>query len=1182
MYFKRLEIHGFKSFAEPVVIDFHEGITAIVGPNGSGKSNISDAIKWVLGEQSPKALRGGKMEEVIFAGTASRKSRGMAEVTLVIDNSTHILDIEYSEVSICRRMYRSGESEYLINNNHCRLKDIRELIMDTGIGVDGYSIIGQGKIADIISNKTESRREIFEEAAGVVLYKTKKAEAEKKLANSQINLDRAGDIIGEIEGRIEGLAKDSENAREYLKLKERYEELEINIILKNIEGIQDRDKVYRDDIERLTSQIAQIEDSKSELLSEIDNDKSKEEELDQKGRDCRERLLEITKEISEITSSQRVNAERLSSITENKKRLEEEKEDLTSKIFEEKTDLESLLKSKEEIVKKHASFLADLREREREREEALAREEERNSKARDLEEQVFRLYDRIKNSEGDIKYYNNYLETLSRQRDEIKGENASFEENQRELEEILEKEESRLFERNQARKVISNTIDDGMEELAQIKKEKENLTARLDSCKQEYSGVKGRQKAMEDMENAHDGYSYGVKHILGASLRGIKGAVGDLIKVPRGLELAIETSLGSAIQNIVVETSQDGKAAIEELKRARAGRLTFLPIKSIKGGVYQQERELIGRAGYKGLAVDLVKFDSSHRTVMENLLGKVAIWDSLENAMKEGRNLSRPIKIVTLDGDVISPSGAMTGGSSKGKNSGILSRKVEIERLEKEASILKEEGRKIREEISEADERLIDLEDIISSSQGDLKEIEIEIASLNARIKSAREGVRLGEESRKKHEGQLDTIGAEIDNAKAEIEGLEADVESLTEDREKASRLLELAIKEGEKEKEARASLSEKITEAKILVSNWKEKKSNIEGLEARLTESISQREALLEKNISSIEILILEAERLSKEQAGGEDQDRELREEEKRLQAEIDQIEVMRKELKEKISQRSKEQEEAFANLNNLGDQRYQLELKRAKGETQLETLKDRLWEDFELSYGEAITKKIEDFPLSSGTKESRALKSRINALGDVNIGAIKEYEEVKERYDFLTEQRQDIVLAMDELRGIIADMERNIKERFKENFERVVAHFEAIFGELFGGGHAELRLEDPSRPLESNIEIIAQPPGKKLQNINLLSGGEKTMTAIALMFAVLKTRPTPFCILDEVEAALDDRNIDRFGEYLRKLPNIQFALVTHQRATMEHADVLYGVTMAERGVSKVLSLRLGDDFKL
>ena len=978
MYFKRIELNGFKSFADPVVIEFTHGITCVVGPNGSGKSNISDAIRWVLGEQSPKMLRGGKMDELIFAGTQNRKPKGMAEVTLVIDNSDHSLPIEFDEVAITRRMYRSGESEYLINKAPCRLRDIRELIMDTGIGVEGYSIIGQGKISDIIDNKMDSRREIFEEAAGIVKYRSKKTEAERKLESTNTNLSRVNDIIHEIESRIGTLKTDSEKAAEFLDIREKYRQVEINVILKNIRTAAEKSDAVNVELSEIDKGMNDLKIERETIDEELRQKREESNNAELKLDELRAELLVKNDEMHFISSRSQLNEERLTALARDRERLEKE--------------LQAI-------------------------EEKLARENENASKAQ---------------SDG--------VSVM----------------------EEMEKAKALAEEKHAA--VLSL----------------EEKLAQSEETRTKYNRMVARAHLLEELEKSYEGYNGSVRFMMNKKLPGIIGTLGDLLTVPKGCEVAIETVLGNKLQNIVCDNDATAKEAIEILRSNQAGRLTFLPVSNLRPQSPANIDDIKNCKGFMGLASEMVSVKGDYTSVVDYVLNRVIICDDLDNAIAMTKSYPGPYKAVTLEGEIINAAGAITGGSLKNNVGNILSRKAELEQLTKDIAVSEKEVAaldSLREELAKARDE-----------------------ETNARLAESSALAR-AQGSRDIEERVLQSLKELEEDKNAALKGLDS-----------------VEIQKGE-------IAAFKATAEAAMADKEAEKKAVEDAIAA----------ALENKKTELDEITALENKRVDTE-----------------------------------------------SKIYDLQAKHHDADIRMARFETQTESLKEKLWDEFELSFAQAEELEDPNFAYSTALKQSREYRERLRQLGDVNVGAIEEYKQVSERYEFLTKQRDDIETAVNELKAVIADMDNTIKVKFKESFDAVSDNFESVFTQLFSGGHARLSMEDPDNPLETSIEIEAQPPGKKLQNMKLLSGGEKTLTAIALMFAVLKAKPTPFCILDEVEAALDEANIDRFAEYLSEFENTQFTLITHQKATMEYADALYGITMPERGITQVLSLRLGEDFEI
>ncbi len=1176
LYFKRIDMQGFKSFADPVSIEFNEGITCIVGPNGSGKSNISDALRWVLGEQSPKMLRGGKMEEVIFAGTANRKSRGMAEVTLVIDNSTSILPIDYSEVAITRRMFRSGESEYEINGRKCRLRDIRELIMDTGIGVDGYSIIGQGKIADIVSGKPETRREIFEEAAGVVMYRTKKAETERRLETTNANLSRADDIIGELEDRIPKLKEDSAKAKEYLSLRERYKELEINITLKNIETVELKNEYLKDEISEASVEIDEIKERKVEIDESAAQGRQKSENLEMLAGEARGKLLALIEEINIATNKSQLESEKLAAMEKDEIRLAGEIDELSERLSKEENNAKALFENKSETDKRAEALRADLAEKLGKYSELSGEVSRLAMTADEKKNQVFALRKKANDKEAEIKSLAGMREALERRRSQLlsEGENTEGEDADR---------AGRLAALENEKSAIENSItrlkkerDELRKKYSEVLSEERELSKSMEDLRIRVGRLAERKRTIEEMEANYEGYSGAVRFVMRSALSGICGVVAELIDVPGGYEIAIETALGGALQNVVCEDDKSAQRAVAALKSARAGRLTFLPISSVKSSPVR-DSYISSVEGFVGFGSECVDYDPKYRPVVEYLLGRVVVVDNLQNAIKASKRSSGGLRFVTLEGEIINTGGAITGGAYKNKTANLLERKAEVEKLANELSSLTEAKNDAAERLGELRRFLEEAQETGQNQSEELKSLEMSLLSKENELRIEREAAKDLDSAREKRRREMDSIDAEQSSSAEMIEEMRREIEDFRAQATLAETAGETALSEHERVSELLKQASEEITKARMAANACENEKASADAIAERIeTEIASLKNGIERRNAEIDEIArqrkgLLEGGGISPEELS------EKQEEKERLDSYLEEITEEKAQLTREANEAVHEKEELERRLEQCRDAKYQSQAKLDRNELQLESYKNKLWEEFEVPYMQALELRNPDISISAAVKENREIKNRMKELGDINVGAISEYESVNDRFKFLADQRADIVEAADSLKKIIDDMDRTIRTRFKESFDAVAGNFEAVFQELFGGGHAELRLEDENNPLETGIEIIAQPPGKKLQNLNLMSGGEKTMTAIALMFAVLRSKPTPFCILDEVEAALDDANIDRFANYLKNFHDIQFALITHQKATMEHADVLYGVTMPERGISKLLSLRLG-----
>ena len=1175
-------MQGFKSFADPVTIELNDGVTCIIGPNGSGKSNISDALRWVLGEQSSKQLRGSKMQDVIFAGTATRKPKGMAEVTLVIDNSGGILPLEYNEVAVTRRMFRSGESEYLINGNLCRLRDIRELFMDTGIGVEGYSIIGQGKIADIVSTKPENRRQIFEEAAGVVLYKSRKTEAENKLKAATIDLDRVRDIISEIESRIDGLKEDSEKATEYIALRDRYKTLGINIILHNLGNLEVNVREGKEELESLQEQLDQTSARLAVTEEELESVRDSESDLNDEYSELNARLLETIDELADITSGGKLNKERLVNIEKELARLEEAVKSDSERLETERAELTRL-----EDGEKAMDF--EIEKIRTELEDAVLKLNEDNRRSSSLvmetEEIKSRLID-INNQNvtrnAEIRTLSNYRATLEERKDTLTEEFETRDRTDTENKENLKAIEKKISENEAVSKGKKYRLDIVADNIVTVASKIEKTVKEIDEISVKANQAIARRSTIEEMEANYEGYNNAVRTVMNAGRKGMIGTVSDIIDVPLGYETAIETALGNSLQNIVCEDDAAATGTIEWLKENGAGRVTFLPVRSVRADRIAVDPAVKAADGYIGIASDMVRCDGRYREIVDYLLCRVILAEDMQKAVRISKMDIGGFRVVTREGEVINAYGAITGGRYRNRTANLLDRKNEINKLKEKIEQYSARIRELNAEKEKLDAERTDLRAERDSLRTLITELDIEGNVLRADRDHAESLVKEDEGAAERFRSNMETLQSDIERADSMIDAHRKSIEEAEKEYAEAEAKADALMKESEAMKPVIEADNESIVALRVRIGESESRMFASNEMIERVRDVVTELEAAIEDNNAEREQLSADRDRLSAsgEKSGG-------------LQIRLSQEKTA---LEEKIADITSKLEEGRARndellaaqkkdrdaLESIRDERYRLEVRTAKNETLLDTQKDKLWDEFEVSYAEALDMRDENFAITSGNRESREIKLRLAELGDVNIGAIEEYKAVSKRYEFMTVQEADLTKAMAELNEIITNMDKTIKTRFKENFDRVVVNFEESFRELFGGGYAELRLEDETRPLESGIEITAQPPGKKLKNINLLSGGEKTLTAIALMFAVLKAKPTPFVILDEVEAALDEVNIGRFSDYLKNFENIQFALITHQKATMEHADVLYGVTMPEQGISRMLSLKLGDEFEM
>ncbi len=1180
MYLKRLELQGFKSFADKTVLEFMPGITSVIGPNGSGKSNISDAIRWVLGEQSMKSLRGTKSLDVIFAGTQNRKSLGFAEASLVFDNQDGSLPIEYTEVTVTRKIYRSGETGYFINKVPCRLKDVLELFMDTGIGKDGYSIIGQGKIDEILSNKSEDRRHIFEEAAGIVKYRTRKQESEKKLEHTKLNLLRINDILAEIETNIEPLKMQSEKAKKYLNLREELKNIEIGLFLYNIEKYKSNLEEIIKDEEVYTNQCSQEEETlervkqlKEALKTEIDDITTKIEEMSNLG-------FESQKEIEMLNSDINVANTRIANNKENSQRFEKEMEELNIR----KQELEEEIKQKQEkkanLKQNKEKFEKELKEKE----EELAKITEKLSS----EELEMEIYKKQVEENTDKKYeLHNEINTQ-----EINFEN--YEKRQRQIKNemsthISELDATRLqkeeiakgfYEIDSKRTKVLKTLEEINNKKEEADKTIQNYEKNINSLTNEMRMKETRLKFLIETEKEKEGYGKSVKSLLKDCEtikelgKGMHGVLANVIEVPEEYQTAIEMCLGSSLQNIVTETEEDAKKLVEHLRKNNLGRASFLPITSVKGKKLEKIKG--HEKGFIGIASDLIKFQKKYEQIVLSLLGRTVIVDNMDTAIKVAKQNGYSFRIITLEGDVINPSGAISGGSVAKKTVNILGRGREIEKLEKEVKNLKI---KIENLENQKQEYQLSIEDILeeaTSLEKELQEIDITYATEKQKVVAIDENISRIEARKNKLKEEQEQLEMQKEEAMKRKEELQQEITTLTEQTEKLTKTITEFAELNKDNQKYVDDLNFDITNLKISVSSFDESEVSIEEMQERIRQDIENTDKSIENKKLQMEQIAQDNFNLEKSIEDTKQKIEKIKEEVKNSGSKVEELKNQRVEKNEKLTKQEEAISEKFKIIEDLKAQIVKLDVKKTKLEEDINSIINKMWEEYELTpntVGEY--KKPDNIALTQ--KKVNNLRSDIKDLGSVNIDSIEEYKTLKERYDFMCEQRVDLEDTMSKLRNIITDMTKTMKEQFKTQFELINQNFAEVFRELFGGGNASLKLEDEENILECGIEITVQPPGKKLQNMMLLSGGEKAFTAIALLFAILKINPAPFCVLDEIEAALDDVNVYRFAEYLKKFStNTQFLVITHRKGTMEAADTVYGVTMEENGISKLLSMKL------
>lgn len=1181
MYLKALEIQGFKSFPDKTVLTFGEDITAIVGPNGSGKSNISDAIRWVMGEQSTKALRGGKMEDVIFGGTAKRKQLGFAEVSLVLDNAEHIFPMEESEVMVTRRYYRSGESEYYINRRSVRLKDVNELFMDTGLGREGYSIIGQGKIDEILSVKSADRREVFEEAAGISRFRHRKEEAERKLERTEENLVRINDKIDELELQVEPLRIQSEKARKFLILRDELRGLEISVWLEQLEKIRAGSIKVLSDFENAVRQKAEARAQVEALYAAAEGYAAKMREKDMEAEGIRFEMMQRDADANGLENAVAVLKTNIQNNLENGDRLQRELEAQEGRAGSITGQIEDRRKRLEGIVREAEALRAQLRERQRSAEDAS-----RNAGALAAEMEVLRQKEAVETASA--AEARALLSALAAAAQELMDRDEA-------VRQELAAGEGRLAETEKEGKTASEELNQAREDRDSLKNIINGYTLRLESRRKkareaeekhvklqmEESALASRIHMLTEMEKLYEGYSKAVKLVMGEAergqLRGVHGPVAGLIHVPDQYAVAIEIALGSAMQNVVVEREEDGKNAIQYLKRRDAGRATFLPLTSIRPSEFR-DRGVVNEAGFVGMGDQLIEFDGKYGRVFSSLLGRTVIAEDMDKAIAIARKYGSRFKIVTLDGQVLNPGGSMTGGSVS-RSAGILSRANELERLNVQIVGVRESLHQARRALEETTREVAAAQYEMETAQAQQRAHEDAILTLEERC--SHYGVLLADLRRQRDDQkteleQLQKRAAQTEqdtgNARRRIEALEGAAAALRAEAEgKAqgqSRFQEKAGEIGAEIAEFNMRLAsldaERMASEKAL--------DELEGLRRDMAGDREERYQLIEdlkKRNGELSAQILEKETALQT----------IREENRERNEAIRRINQEKLDLEAERNRADKDSRDKNAELLSMEREVSVLEQKKVTAALEEKQILDKLWETYELSHEAARAQRVELESVPKAQRRIGELKRSITGLGNINLDAIDEFQRVNERYTYLRDQRDDVQKSKRELENIIADITAEMKTIFSEQFAVINQAFGETFAELFGGGKATLELEDPEDILNCGIEIKVQPPGKALKIITLLSGGEKAFVAIALYFAILKVRPTPFCVMDEIEAALDDVNVARYAHYLRSMSGrTQFIVITHRRGTMEEADVLYGVTMQEQGVTRILTINLND----
>ena len=1184
MYLKKIYVNGFKSFAEKTEIEVEKGITAIVGPNGSGKSNISDAIKWVLGEQSAKSLRGGKMDDVIFAGTAKRLPLGYAEVRLIFNNELGTIPLEYKEVSISRKLYRTGESEYYINKQQCRLKDIKELFMDTGIGREGYSFIGQGRVEDILSPNSDVRRQVFEEASGIVKYKVRKEESERKLEKTKNNLERAEDIIYELKERIEPLYEQSIRAQKFIEIRDNLKKYELNYLsheyekrseqLKALKNQRDMSLEDKTRFQKRRDNYSEIIESQKEKINELQNKISETEEL----RDSK------NKELENYNSLSQVHKEKKLLYSSNIENIKNEIAGLDKRNLELNENINILIREKasyEEIYKrdteKFESLNSDIKEYKKEIDEIVQLIEQqknelfelhkdinkKNSSKNTIESLIINNGDRIKhlnqevNSEEEER--NNRTEIINNLRDELSITT-----------ELLTQKKAELKSTS--------------EELISAEKNKETLNLQSSKLSEEYNGTKSKINILSNMEAYYDGYYKSIKTVMNNKdkepvLNSILGTVADVIKTDKKYETAVEIALGSAIQNIIVKTDKEAEEIIEYLKKNKIGRVTFLPINMLaQRCLNNSEREVLKEKCVIDTADNLIQTSPKYEIIIKNLLGRIIIVDNLNNGFKISKKLGNTVKIVTLQGDVINAGGSVTGGHIS-KNQALLGRKREIDELKVSLD-------KLSKELQEKNNSLNSLNLKIKEYSNLTEEIKGFINEKNNYYEMNNSKIKMLSEQNEKTTAVINKYNEEINFIQKEKQQYENELRALNDETEK----LKLLVEEKEKSIEETVLLNNsnklKYDEYNNTILKQRDQVSKITQDIKLMEEKLNNINMEIERNKNSIKYkeeslstIDHEIETAKKKIVEYTESSEALKEEIKALNESYIREKETLKTYQNEIYDYQNKINESNKQITDILDEEMKMNVKIERESSKIEDISAKLWEDYEINYAMALKFKDESISQTKLYSEVNSCKKAIKELGNINLDSIEEYKEVKERYDFLTKQQKDLTDAIEQLNEVIKELEIQMKEKFVEEFYNISAKFSEVFKKLFNGGSGEIYLENEEDALNSDIEITVQPPGKKLSKISLLSGGEKALTAIALLFSILKTKPTPFCVLDEIESSLDDLNISRFSQYLKEFSKeTQFIVITHRKGTMEYADTLYGATMEEKGVTKLVSLKLSD----
>lgn len=1184
MKLKKLELYGFKSFAQRTEIVFDEGITGIVGPNGSGKSNIGDAVRWVLGEQSAKTLRGASMSDVIFNGTQKRKPLSYCEVSLVFDNDDHALAMEAAEVMVTRRVYRNGESEYYLNRTACRLKDVVDLFRDTGIGKEGYSIIGQGRIDEILSRKSEDRRQVFEEAAGIVKFKARKEEADKKLQRTLENLERVDDILDELMKRLKPLEEQSRNARVYLELSTELKDLDLNLFL--IRSDRARARLSELESELLTVQtiLADTESNLTDKTTRRDETQNRIDQLEEAITRARTELMECAEHVHESQKKLSALQSRRETRSENRQRIVREQEEAQERLAEIEKDHARI----QADVEKQHSLIADaeqiLRATQEAAEKAQAKEKEADAA---LEAQKAAVIDQM-NRLSDVRNDKTRLNTMQAQMEtrltEIEESGGALQEQEAALREALTAVEKQLETENQHQQQCQEKLAQARQASDEADTAYANLRADVEKQSADMQAAASRHNVLTEMTRDMEGYNMAVRRAMTYAkqrgLTGVKGVLAQLMTVPQAYETAIDMALGAAQQNIVTDTEETAKELINYLRQNRLGRATFLPMSAIRGKtLYGNERNALKLPGCLGVASELVQCAPEYRGIVENLLGRTVIADNLDHGIPIMRAGNHAFRLVTLEGDVMHSGGSMTGGSAQSKVSNLLSRERELKELTAKLQTGRAELDKCRQELTQRQQTAQEKRQKVSEAVNALHQQEIAVAreqarreSVSADLNTHLQRMQETEQARVQLHQSLEDIRQQLETIEHQRTGAQGDQSAMEQKTIEMQNALVKARAEASAENDRLMVRTLQLSDLRHGLSDLERDEAHAQQDQAQILREQERREQLLHE---MDELDAIDENDMKREEAESARRQKEQLRQESAAQA----IEQRRSQAQSDLRDILSDMENLHEAYNRDSEKLHKTELAKARIEGDQKNLQNRIWDTYKLTYAGAEEFRRTPFDEKESDCRAAELQGQIRALGTVNVGAVEEYAETKARVDDLTAQQQDLKRAEMDLRELIERLLIQMRSTFVENFSKMQGYFAETFTRLFGGGHAELKLMDPDDPLNCGIEVNAQPPGKKLQLLSLLSGGERALTAIAILFAMLKLKPTPFCILDEIEAALDDANIGYYADYLKEYSKgTQFIVVTHRKGTMERCNSLFGVAMEEQGVSRMVSVSLQD----